>query len=274
MEVIEQLIQSKTGDPSTCEDAIFINDHFVAVIDGATSVAKQKYEGKLAGQIAKDILLESLEKLSADGTAQESMVQLDKAITDWYKEHGLYEHARENPRLRCFASAVIFSKKRRQVWMLGDCQVMIDKELISNRKFVDLLFEDLRSFILEAEVMKGKTIDELIVNDPGRELVMPLIAQQTIFQNSENKAFGFDCFDGFFNSSHKIKIIDVPTDSKDIILATDGYPKLYPTLSESENALQKLLEEDPLCFRQNKQVRAFPKGAVSFDDRAYIRVTF
>ena len=33
----EQFIQSKTGDPDDCEDALYINEYFVAVIDGATS---------------------------------------------------------------------------------------------------------------------------------------------------------------------------------------------------------------------------------------------
>ena len=37
MKVLEQFIESKTGNQSLCEDSIFLNESFAAVIDGATS---------------------------------------------------------------------------------------------------------------------------------------------------------------------------------------------------------------------------------------------
>ena len=45
MKVIEQFIRSKTGDDSTGEDGIFINDDFLTVIDGSSNQVKATYNG-------------------------------------------------------------------------------------------------------------------------------------------------------------------------------------------------------------------------------------
>jgi glycerophosphoryl diester phosphodiesterase len=271
MKVVEQFIQSKTGDLTACEDGIFIGEHFAGVIDGATSTTKKRYDGKTTARVAKDILLKALENVPANCQAQEAVLQLDGAIAGWYKEHNLYQFMRDNPAERCFASAVIFSRKTSQIWLIGDCQALTDGKHITNRKFVDTLFADVRSFILECELAKGKTIGELIENDPGRAYIVPLIIQQTLFQNSDNSTFGFDCFDGFYNGSHRVKTVTLP-DTGYVVLASDGYPLLYPTLSRSEEALQEILRDDPLCFRQNRQTRAFFPGFKSFDDRSYVKI--
>lgn len=55
------------------------------------------------------------------------------------------------------------------------------------------------------------------------------------------------------------------------MLASDGYPKLMPTLNESEAELQRLLEEDPLCIYENIATKGLNEGQTSFDDRSYIR---
>ena len=35
--ILESYVQSKTGNEADCEDVIHISEHFIAVIDGATS---------------------------------------------------------------------------------------------------------------------------------------------------------------------------------------------------------------------------------------------
>lgn len=37
MKKLQQYLQGKSPDPALCEDAIFQNDYFVAVIDGVTA---------------------------------------------------------------------------------------------------------------------------------------------------------------------------------------------------------------------------------------------
>ena len=59
----------------------------------------------------------------------------------------------------------------------------------------------------------------------------------------------------------------------EIVLASDGYPRLMPTLRESEKELECLLAEDPLCIGDNIATKGLKVGQKSFDDRSYIRLT-
>lgn len=272
MEIISAFTQSKTGDESTSEDGIFCNYTFSAVIDGATSHSEKSYDGRTPGQTARDILIEALETLSPTVDAQKAAIQLDKAITDFYKRQNISDFMQQHPVDRCQASLVIFSKTRREIWMIGDCQAMIGTEIVTNGKYIDQLMTSVRSYVLESEIASGKTVNELIVHDAGRAAVVPLIKKQYIFQNSDHPVYGHDVLNGFFQKKHKVKVIKIPAKVKEIVLATDGYPSLYSSLDETEAALAKVLKEDPLCFRQNKQVKAVCDGMVSYDDRTYLKL--
>ena len=57
----------------------------------------------------------------------------------------------------------------------------------------------------------------------------------------------------------------------EVVLASDGYPKLFGTLEESEHYLQKVLAEDPLCISLNKQTKGLMVGNNSYDDRTFVR---
>ncbi len=57
----------------------------------------------------------------------------------------------------------------------------------------------------------------------------------------------------------------------EIVLASDGYPKLKSTLKESEEELAKIIEIDPLCYKTYFSTKGLKKGNFSFDDRTYIR---
>ncbi len=49
MQVVEQFVQAKTGNLETCEDAIYVDDNFVAIIDGATNKTSKLWDGKTCG---------------------------------------------------------------------------------------------------------------------------------------------------------------------------------------------------------------------------------
>ena len=61
--------------------------------------------------------------------------------------------------------------------------------------------------------------------------------------------------------------------AKEIVLASDGYPFLMPTLQESEERLADLLRDDPLCISIYKASKGLMQGNKSFDDRSYVRFT-
>ena len=71
-------------------------------------------------------------------------------------------------------------------------------------------------------------------------------------------------------ASKILKKYDVDKNT-DVILSSDGYPLLMPTLESSEALLQKVISEDPLMIGKYKQTKGAYLGQVSYDDRSYIR---
>ena len=57
----------------------------------------------------------------------------------------------------------------------------------------------------------------------------------------------------------------------EIVLASDGYPRLFPTLAESEQWLDDQRRRDPLNIGDFQATKAFHPDFNSFDDRSYIR---
>ncbi|MBT1176888.1 hypothetical protein JS532_04795 [Bifidobacterium callimiconis] len=114
-----------------------------------------------------------------------------------------------------------------------------------------------------------ETTDGSTVPDPARELIMPFLRLQSQFANRRGE-YGYFVFDGFTDPKYPIHTIPVrPGD--EVVLASDGYPKLRPTLDESERELERLRREDPHLVREFRTTKGFAPGSESFDDRTYIR---
>ena len=61
--------------------------------------------------------------------------------------------------------------------------------------------------------------------------------------------------------------------SHSVVLASDGYPTLHPTLNDSEAALAQQLANDPQNISTFIATKGLVEGNSSFDDRAYISLT-
>ena len=59
--------------------------------------------------------------------------------------------------------------------------------------------------------------------------------------------------------------------SSEIVLASDGYPFLEPTLAASEVALAEQIANDPQNIHSFIATKGIVEGNKSFDDRTYIR---
>lgn len=272
MQVVEQFLKSKTPNEEDCEDCLFISNDFAAVIDGATSKSAHKFDDESSGRISSLLIKNALENLPKNHTAYNSVRFLSDAIMSLYIKHGLSEHLNNYPVERASASVVIFSRCKNEIWMVGDCQCIVDRTHYTNKKYIDELLSNVRSLYLQTEIELGNLSDTPQEFDPGRDFIMPLLKRQYIFQNSHKKSeFSYGAIDGFKVPEDEIKVIKL-TKAKSIILASDGYPRLYPTLAQSEKYLNKLVSEDPLFFKEYKTTKGLKKGNVSFDDRAYLRL--
>jgi len=272
MKVLEQNLISKTHNPSDCEDSIFVSDDFAAVIDGVTSKSTWKHSNETSGRLCSQLLKKTMEELPVKSTAGQAIELLTSAVFSRYKELGIEEQVKNFPAERASACIVIYSKYRNEIWMVGDCQCMVDKTYYSNAKPIDRLLSDIRSFYIQTELKLGKSCDDLQANDSGREFISALLERQSLFQNSFDKIeFNYGVIDGFKVPESEIKVFKLLHPTK-IILASDGYPRLFETLAESEEYLEKILRKDPLCFQEFKSTKGLKPGNSSFDDRAYLSI--
>ncbi|MCF0159720.1 MAG: hypothetical protein HUJ99_02920, partial [Bacteroidaceae bacterium] len=163
-----------------------------------------------------------------------------------------------------------------EIWMIGDCQVMIvnriEEEISvrrwTNNKPCEAAIALKRSKYLKKALAEGViTIEELRQHDIGREVILPELVKAMQGENVD-----YAVIDGFPIPMRKVKRIRQAWDENtEIILASDGYPRLFPTLRETEDYLKRCLVVDPLCIGRHKATKGWMVGNQSFDDRAYIR---
>lgn len=274
MQIEEYHLAGKTGDELSCEDAIVVNDRFVAVLDGATSQIANNGDELSPGKKAVNRILQEMNSLPGNIGMHECFHRLDAAIAEIYHDEGMYEKARENPEYRSSAAAMIFSRHHSELWLIGDCQALVDDTRITAWKDTEKLLAETRALFLESELAQGKTIEELREYDTGRAFIRELLVRQKRFQNRIcTHAYSYFVLDGFLNDiDEAVEVHTVPPDAQRLVMGTDGYPVLKPTLKETEQVLQELITRDPLFFREHKTTKGVYSGNVSFDDRAYVSV--
>lgn len=273
--IIEQSIIPKHRGSNLCEDGLFVNENFIAVIDGVTSKGTLTWPetpGDSAGSMtsgcyAKEVLLHALSTMSSDIDGAGAMDYLNEALARACRtRRSILE---EKPEERLQAVLILYSICRREVWAFGDCQCLIGGIHHQQVKTIDHLLSQVRSLYIQTELLSGRTEASLSDRDTGREYLLPLLRRQLLFAN-EDSAYGYDVLNGFPIHSNHVIIHSVPPHAQ-LVLASDGYPVLKETLAESEAALWDLIQKDPLCFRENKGTKGLVRGNDSFDDRTYIR---
>ena len=271
--VEEQFIQSKTGKLEDCEDLIHISENFIAVIDGFTPKTSRRWNKETGGQAAAKIISRAFNAMPYNYTAHHAADMITTMISDFYRDFNAVEIVEADPKQRIAASFAAISLSRKEVWLIGDCQILLGNQKVSNPRVVDQVLSNVRALLLELEILKGVAIEQLRQSDAGREFIMPLLEEQSRFQN--NPAAGkywYPIFDGSLIPADGIIIKPIPDNINRIVLATDGYPVLKDSLKESENVLQDILLKDPLLFKEYKSTKGMLKGNVSFDDRAFIKI--
>jgi hypothetical protein len=268
MKVIESFVEGKDRDPSLCEDLIFIGENFAAVFDGATDKVDARYEEIPGGRFAVEVLAKAMERLHPEASPPEGVRHLSAELSAAISANGSARDPRDDPS----ASAVIFSIARSEIWRVGDCSWSLDGEADLGEKLIDRITAETRAALLEAMLIGGASMDDLRASDPGRAMVLQLLEEQYRFRNIADPScrLGFGAIDGTPVPARFIEAVPVGP-SRDIVLATDGYPRLLPTLKEAEAALLDDIAIDPLRIGDYKSTKAVGLGQSSFDDRAYLR---
>lgn len=273
MKIIEKFIESKTGNMKTCEDYIYVNDNFAAVIDGVSSKTTSMYGERTTGQLAVDLITKAMDKFEKDITAENAIVKITKEIELYYKENNIYDKVKNNPTERASACIAIYSSFYKQVWIVGDCQCLIKDKIYTNEFKLDDISTEARALFLKMEMLKGKTIEELLINDTGRDFILPLLKNQALFENRfDESEYSYGVINGFEVPSSLIKIIKIDAAAKFLVLTSDGYPVLKATLLEAEEQLKYIMKKDPLCMDIYRSTKGLKAGNISFDDRSYLKI--
>lgn len=271
--IVEKHLESKSGHIKDCEDAIFTNNHFIAVIDGATAKSDSPLNYRTPGRIAAKIIVDAFRKIPVKCTARQAANTLTQAVRKHYKTHYVLNAVKKQPQLRISASLIAFSPHRWEVWLIGDCQGIIGKRMIRNPLAIDRKLAAKRAQSIKTWLKKGTSIEQLRRRDLGRESIAAELMAQANYQNNPSSGrYWYPVINGFRIPPEGIIVKKIPPNVDTLVLASDGYPSLKPSLKESEESLREILRKDPLCFKLFKSTKGCMVENISFDDRAYIKI--
>lgn len=290
MKIIESCIIGKKS-PEACEDGMVVTDDFIAVIDGSTSKTPKHLNPDMKnGRYAMMLISEYIqEELKADASVDEFCQGVTAYIYNKvYEKLGVEERLKEHPEERLTASAILYSRTRNEVWMVGDCQAIIAGKLYENgkpyeekiaRKRVELIAQGLspaearkqiEPLLIEA-MLSGQNqtytvIDGFPIYREGVKVVS--VSDSSSVQDSVPASDSVPCSDSASASG------TISVSSSEIVLASDGYPFLKPTLAASEAALAEQIANDPQNIHSFIATKGIVEGNKSFDDRTYIRFVY
>ena len=287
MKIIESSIIGKKS-PEACEDGMVVTDDFIAVIDGSTSKTPKHLNPDMKnGKYAMMLISEYIrEELKADASVDDFCQGVTAYIYNKvYEKLGVEERLKEHPEERLTASAILYSRTRNEVWMVGDCQAIIDGKLYENgkpyeqeiaRKRVELIEQGLspaearkqiEALLIEA-MLSGQNqtytvIDGFPIYREGVKVVS--VSDSCSVSDTVPASDSVPCSDSVSASGTFF------VSSSEIVLASDGYPFLEPILAASEAALAEQIANDPQNIHSFIATKGIVEGNKSFDDRTYIR---
>lgn len=265
MQIIEQSLVAKNPRKKS-EDGIVVSPDFIAVIDGSTSKTEYRHSllrsnGRYAMQLTGRYIRRMPKNITSEGFL--------RGVTAFIRKHyrkSMLPRLAEHPEDRLTCSAVIYSRLNREIWMVGDCQCMINGELFDNPKPAEAELAAMRAEEVRRLLTTGVTQEELLRNDTARSVIIPHMLETMRQQN-----ITYSVIDGFPIARQHVRVIPLDFRPWEIVLASDGYPVLCPTLAESEQRLKQQREQDPLNICTFQATKAFHPDFNSFDDRTYIR---
>lgn len=273
MKIIECFSEARTGKPSDNEDAYFINNHFAGVIDGVTNTTDQLFTNETPGRLAANTIKEAMQTLKGNEDIHGIIKSINEHLQSLFRDLNICNEVKDKPYMRPSATMAIYSKFHRKVWLIGDCQCLIDDQIYQNEVPMDEIFGKARSIVLKSELLKGKSKEELQRHDIGFEYIEPFLRSQHSFQNNlEHPSLGYSVVNGFSIPMELIEEVVVPEHIEYLCFASDGYPKVFPSLKETEEYLHKMLMNDPLCINENMSTKGLQIGNISYDDRTYVKV--
>ena len=204
MKVIESKIEGKKN-PESCEDGLVVTADFVAVIDGSTSKTPHHLSPDMKnGRYAMVLISEFIQhELKPESTVEDFCEGVTSYIYNKvYRQQGIGEQLQAHPEERLTASAILYSKARNEVWMVGDCQAIIDGKLYENNK----PYEDIVARRRVGLIRQGFTPQE------ARKAIEPFLIQAML--EGQNKTYAV--IYGFPIYREGVKVVSLNAPQKNV----------------------------------------------------------
>jgi hypothetical protein len=268
--IAEQFVRGKSADQNLCEDIIHVSDKFVAIIDGS-SIKGRTFGNKSSGRFVAEVIDRALYEVPANST----LVEGTKIVNQKIREAIGYRDSQEVMKAgrRPAASCMFFSRQREEMWTYGDTLLMVDGITHDLSKEIDRVVASARCAFVRAELLSGKSTEELVSSTADHNFIEPILSkqQESFLNNAAAGKLGYGNLDGADEVLHFARTISVKG-ATSVIMASDGFTTLFPTLEETEAELARIIKEDPLMINLCPQVKGVRPGNESFDDRAYVRL--
>jgi hypothetical protein len=285
--IIEQHLLSKAGTPDGGDDRLVTGPHAYGVIDGATDRSGLNWSAepggfRSGGSAAADVIQAVLATMGPSTEPPELVDRFNAAIATTARRAGI--DLNDMNRRACTGFAV-YVPARHAVYHIQDCSFAF----LSGGRFlethrtelaIDCLLSGLRAdFVRQLEALGVNPFPA--GRDLGREFILPALCREPELQNIDpadrtpwlhglpRGHFAYRTLNGL---PTRIDVTPLPPGTEEVLLASDGFRSLRPTLAETLALLRQQLAADPHCLSILRSTKGWAEGAFSFDDTSYLRV--
>lgn len=260
---IEVFAHGKTSDNSYSEDIHIVTPTVAAVIDG--SIGPDYRETDIIQACIKQAaeIIGNIGASDKPTTLYRTLAERVRAIKS---EHGVTEC-----RYTGGFHSVIYSAHHHQIWRVGDCVYRHGGKTYANDLEVEAISSRQRAVMIHAMILRGMSTQEIMESDDYAQCFMPFFKPLLDFANRDDHPYGYGVISGLPVPDAFIKVHSLPKTTNELILASDGFPIVCDSLSETQATLEKILDRDPLCINENITSKGMMPGQVSYDDRTYLK---
>ena len=261
IDILESFV---AGSGTSCADVIVAAPGVVGVVDGATAKPWDSAGGPSGERIAIE-LADVLAGLPRDFTAVEAVSRLTAHVA------GMLAAASIRPGAGSGAAFAVVHLGARQIWRVGEANLMVNTQLVGNRARGETIVARARALVIRALLADGASVEELQRVDAGREAIYGVLKALVSLRNRDVGGYMNAAVDGTPVPAPFLEIVDLPNSECEVVMTSDGYPTIARTLAETEELLHLRLATDPLMIEEPPATKGWMVGQSSFDDRAFVR---
>ncbi|MGY1636889.1 hypothetical protein ACI78V_09570 [Geodermatophilus sp. SYSU D00742] len=260
-----RIIESNlVGAGAECADVIVDSPGVVGIVDGATAKPWDAPDGPTGQRIAAE-LADLLRGMPPDIAAGDAVARLTDHVATILRGSSIA------PGEGSAAALAVVHLGARQVWRVGEANVLIDGQVVPARTRGEGVVAQARALVLHALLADGVPVEDLRREDQGRAAVYGVLRSLVGIRNREVSDYVNAAIDGRPVPEGFLDVVDLPAHACEVVITSDGYPEPAPTLAEAEAGLRTRLDRDPLLIEEPPATKGWMIGRASFDDRAYVR---